>query len=78
MVMCSGRKEKAHVLQSADVDAGSASVGGQSTLPLISIESVETARRFFIASNGPVSKDQVRQKMTADGWSNVLIMREGR
>jgi len=32
----------------------------------------------FIASNGPVSEDQVRQKMTADGWSNVLIAREGR
>lgn len=33
---------------------------------------------IFIASNGPVSEDQVRQKMTADGWSNVLISREGR
>jgi hypothetical protein len=32
----------------------------------------------FIASNGPVSEDQVRQKMTADGWNNVLITREGR
>lgn len=32
----------------------------------------------FIANNGPVSEDQVRQKMTADGWSNVLIAREGR
>jgi hypothetical protein len=32
----------------------------------------------FIASNGPVTEDQVRQKMTAEGWSNVLIMREGR
>jgi hypothetical protein len=32
----------------------------------------------FVASNGPVSEDQVRQKMTAEGWSNVLITREGR
>jgi len=32
----------------------------------------------FIASNGPLSEDQVRQKMTADGWTNVLITREGR
>ena len=32
----------------------------------------------FIASNGPVSGEQVRQKMMADGWSNVLITREGR
>ena len=32
----------------------------------------------FIASNGPVSEDQVRQKMTADGWSNVVITHEGR
>jgi hypothetical protein len=32
----------------------------------------------FIASSGPVSEDQVRQKMAQDGWSNVLITREGR
>jgi hypothetical protein len=32
----------------------------------------------FIAGNGPVSEEQVRQKMTADGWSNLLIAREGR
>ena len=32
----------------------------------------------FIASNGPVTEEQVRQKMVADGWSNVLITREGR
>ena|SRR5215475_12557692 len=32
----------------------------------------------FIASNGPVTEEQVRQKMAADGWSNVLITREGR
>jgi hypothetical protein len=33
---------------------------------------------IFVANNGPVSEDQVRQKMTADGWTNVLITREGR
>jgi hypothetical protein len=32
----------------------------------------------FIASSGPVTEEQVRQKMTADGWNNVLITREGR
>ena len=32
----------------------------------------------FIASNGPVTEEQVRLKMAADGWSNVLIAREGR
>ena len=32
----------------------------------------------FIASNGPVTEEQIRQKMTADGWSNVQIAREGR
>jgi hypothetical protein len=32
----------------------------------------------FVASNGPVTEEQVRQKMAADGWSNVLIAREGR
>ena len=31
-----------------------------------------------IASNDPVSDDQVRKKMTAEIWSNVLITREGR
>jgi len=32
----------------------------------------------FIASKGLVTEEQVRQKMAADGWSNVLITREGR
>ena len=32
----------------------------------------------FIAGNGPITEDQVRQKMIADGWTNVLINREGR
>src|SRR5262245_12210022 len=31
----------------------------------------------FIASNGPVTEEQVRQKMATDGWSNVLITGEG-
>jgi len=32
----------------------------------------------FVANNGPITEDQVRQKMTADGWTNVVISREGR
>ena len=32
----------------------------------------------FIAGNGPITEDLVRQKMTADGWTNVQISREGR
>lgn len=32
----------------------------------------------FIASNGPITEDQVRQKMITDGWTNVLISREAR
>jgi hypothetical protein len=32
----------------------------------------------FIASNGPINEDQVREKMATDGWKNVLIKREGR
>ena len=32
----------------------------------------------FIANNGPVTEGQVRQKMAADGCSNVPITREGR
>jgi len=29
----------------------------------------------FIASNGPITEDQVRQKLLTDGWINVLIRR---
>jgi len=32
----------------------------------------------FIASNGLVTEEQVRQKLAADGWNNVLITRAGR
>jgi hypothetical protein len=28
--------------------------------------------------NGPVTEEQVQQKMTADGWTNVRVTREGR
>ena len=31
----------------------------------------------FIAGDGQVTEEQVRLKMAADGWSNVLIAREG-
>lgn len=37
-----------------------------------------TAGPVFIASNVPVTEEQIRQKMATDGWSNVLIAREGR
>jgi len=37
-----------------------------------------TGGPIFIASNGPVTEEQIRQKMTGDGWSNVQIAREGR
>ena len=33
---------------------------------------------IFIASDGPISEEQVRQKVTADGWTDVMIKREGR
>ena len=32
----------------------------------------------FIASDGPITADQVREKMSTEGWRNVLIKREGR
>jgi hypothetical protein len=32
----------------------------------------------LIAGDKPVTEDQVRQKMRAEGWSNVQIEREGR
>ncbi len=31
----------------------------------------------FIAGDQPVTEDQVRQKLQADGWSNVQIARDG-
>lgn len=32
----------------------------------------------FIAGDMPVTEDQIRQKLQADGWSNIRISREGR
>jgi hypothetical protein len=32
----------------------------------------------FIASNGPISEEEFRQKLTTEGWTNVLIKQEGR
>jgi len=32
----------------------------------------------FIAGDQPVTEDQVRQKLEADGYLNVLILRQGR
>jgi hypothetical protein len=32
----------------------------------------------FIAGDRPVSEDQVRSKLQAEGWSNVQIEREGK
>src|SRR5262245_56117946 len=32
----------------------------------------------FIAGDQPVSEAQVREKLQADGYSNILIMRQGR
>ena len=31
----------------------------------------------FIDGSGPITEDQVRQKMVADGWTDVLVSREG-
>ena len=32
----------------------------------------------FIAGDGPVTEDQVRQKLQSEGWSNIQIVRDGR
>jgi hypothetical protein len=32
----------------------------------------------FIAGNHPVTAEQVREKLQSDGWSNVVISRNGR
>jgi hypothetical protein len=43
---------------------------------------IATAERqegpVFIPGGGPVSEDQIRQKLQADGWSDIAIIREGR
>jgi hypothetical protein len=36
------------------------------------------SRRVFIAGDRPVSEEQVRVKLQADGYSNVQISRQGR
>lgn len=35
-------------------------------------------RRVFIAGDQPVDNEQVRQKLLADGWSNIQVSRKGR
>jgi hypothetical protein len=32
----------------------------------------------FIAGDGPVTEDQVRQKLQSEGWSDIQIVRDGR
>jgi len=32
----------------------------------------------FVASTAPITEEQFREKMIAEGWSNVPITREGR
>ena len=32
----------------------------------------------FIEGSRPVTEDQVRQKLVADGWTNVQVVRRGR
>jgi hypothetical protein len=32
----------------------------------------------FIEGGKPVTEEQVRQKLTSDGWTNVQVLRRGR
>lgn len=32
----------------------------------------------FIEGSRPVTEEQVRQKLTADGWTNIQVVRRGR
>jgi hypothetical protein len=32
----------------------------------------------FIVSTAPITEEQVRHKMTTDGWTKLLVTREGR
>lgn len=53
------------------------------TLVVAIVTVIEFAREredgpVFIAGNGAFTEDQVRQKLMTDGWTNVLISREGR
>ena len=51
-------------------------VAGIAVFAVVTAEPVEGP--IFIASNQPVTEDAVRQKLLADGWSNVQIARQGR
>jgi hypothetical protein len=49
-----------------------------SVITAVDLTRERRAGPVFVASNGPISEEQVRQKMTADGWTNVQIKRDGR
>jgi hypothetical protein len=49
-----------------------------SAITLIDIQRERREGPVFIASSGPISEDQIRQKMQSEGWTNVQITRERR
>ena len=57
------------------------SIGGVmlvATVGLVMVTAEQSQGPVFIAGDRPVTEDQIRQKMTSDGWTNVQIVREGR
>jgi hypothetical protein len=56
-------------------------VGGTAVLAAIGVwiaTAAPTRGPVFIAGDQPVTEEQVRQKLEADGYLNVLIVRQGR
>jgi hypothetical protein len=49
-----------------------------SVVTWIDIGRERTKGPVFIESNGPVSDDQVQQKLLYDGWTDVRLTRNGR
>lgn len=45
---------------------------------LVVVMAEPTRGPAFITGDQPVTEDQVRQKLQADGWSNVQVVRSGR
>ena len=49
-----------------------------SVVTWIDIARERTQGPVFIAGNGPVSEDQIQQKLVSDGWTDLRLTRNGR
>jgi UDP-N-acetyl-D-mannosaminuronic acid transferase (WecB/TagA/CpsF family) len=56
-------------------------VGGAllaTTAGLMIANAQQSSAPAFIAGDRPVTADQVREKLQSDGWSNIVVSRNGR